>query len=144
MSGNEALDKKVLDMMAKVKAKRAEIRDLAKPQWKTTCSLQLPGWDRLNIQVETDINRLALAFGTLRLIGDGLKIAAKELDCKIDLRWNNYGIEDWLSDIQQQVKRVGLNEEKKKLAAMETKLNTLMSPEQRRQMELEDLEKELG
>lgn len=138
------IDKKVLDLMKKVKAKKALIKELSKPQWTTTCSLQLPGWERLNIQVEQDIGKLGLAFGTLRMLEESLKIASRELDSRVEAKWQNYPVQDWLSDIKQRVQIIGINEEKKRLATMEAKLDTLTSPEQRRAIELEKLESELG
>ena len=138
------IDKQVLDLMNKVKAKRAQIAEVTDRRWTTTCSLQLPGWERLNLQTVTDVETLALAFGTLRQMADAAKIAAKELPAKVSGKWQNYPIADWLGDIQQRVRIIGINDEKKKLKSLEEKLNGLTSEEQRRMLALADIEKELA
>jgi hypothetical protein len=137
------IDKKVLDLMNKVKVKRAQIKELGRATWRTTCSLALPGMERFNIQV-CGKNDLVIAAGILMNIESGCTAASKVLDIQHAPLWQNYPIDDWLADIKQRIKAMDINAEKKKLADMESKLETLTSPEQRRAMELEKLESELG
>lgn len=137
------LDKKVLKLMENVKERRARVGSLQRPSWKTSCSLELPGWERLNIQVCMDLGVLAHAAGTLRRMEDDFVIAAKELEIGIAPKWQNYPIEDWITDIKLRCRVTQIKAEQKKLADMETKLKGLVSEEQRREMALADIEKEL-
>lgn len=137
------LDKKVLKLMENVKERRKRVGSLTKPSWKTSCSLELPGWERLNIQVCMDLGVLAHAAGTLRRMEDDFVIAAKELEIDIAPKWQNYPIEDWVADIALRCRVTQIKAEQKKLTDMETKLKGLVSEDQRREMALEELEKEL-
>jgi len=138
------LDTKVLKLMSEVKARRAKVGALKKPQWSTSCSLVLPGHERLNIQVCSDLSLLAYACGTLNRMAEDIGRAAKELDVAIDPKWQNYPIVDWVSDIKLRVRATQIKSEQQKLDALEAKLKKLTSPEQQRAMELADIEAELS
>ena len=75
---------------------------------------------------------------------EDIKSAAKELVVDIEPKWQAYLIEDWIKDIKLRVRATQIRTEQEKLAAMESKLETLVSPEQRRAMELEKIEAELA
>lgn len=141
---SEALDKKVLDLMDKVKSKRAQIKEMGRVQWTTTCSLVLPGFERVNIQVEGSLHHLLTLIGVLRSMQRGFEDAARELGLKETATWQSFAIDDWVSDIKQRIRVMNINSEKKKLAEMEKKLNSLTSEEQRRAIALQELESELG
>jgi len=140
---SDKLDKKVAQMMDEVKKRRARVGSLKKPQWTTTCSLQLPGMERINIQVVKDLPLLAYACGTLRRMAEDIKSAAKELDIEIEPKWQNYLIDDWISDIKLRVQVTQIKAEQEKLDKLEARLMPLISDEQRREMELEAIRKDL-
>lgn len=140
---SEQLDKKVMDLIATVKERRAKVGSLKKPQWSTPCSLALPGYERLNIQVCPDLGLLAAACGTLLRMKQDIEAASKELDVEIEPTWQNYAIDDWIADIKLRVKVTQLKKEQEKLAKMEAKLKELTSEDQRREMALADIEAEL-
>ena len=54
------LDAKVKKLMDDVQERRKKVGSLKKPQWLTSCSLQLPGHDRLNIQICKDLGLLPI------------------------------------------------------------------------------------
>lgn len=139
----ESADEKVQRLIAEVKRRRAELSALKKPQWLTSCSLQLPGFERINIQVEQDVAMLAFAHGTLsRMYGD-MEHAAKILGLAIVRRWTGYPIDDWISDIELRLKITQIQDQQKHLAKLELALDSLLSPEQRRELELARIEQEL-
>jgi hypothetical protein len=142
MMPNE-LDAKVLKLMEEVKKRRERVGSLKKPQWNTSCSLQLPGHDRLNIQVCSDLSLLAFVCGTLNRMSQDITAAAKELDVQIEPKWQNYAIQDWISDIKLRVRITQIKTEQDKLSALETKLKGLTSEDQRRKMALEEIEADL-
>lgn len=137
------MDKIVDDLMAKVKERREKVGALQKPQWITPCSLVLPGHERLNIQVCNDLGLLAMSCGILMRMKQDMEAASKELDVEIEPKWQNYAIDDWVNDIKLRVKVTQLKREQEKLANLESKLNKLMSPDQRRRMELANIQAEL-
>lgn len=140
---SDQMDAKVEKMLATVKDRRAKVGALTKPQWTTPCSLVLPGYERLNIQVCGDTGLLATACGTLLRMKQDIEAASKELEVEIEPKWQNYAIDDWIADIKLRVRVTNLKKEQAKLAALEAKLQTLMSPEQRRALELAEIENEL-
>ena len=139
----ENMDDKVMKLMDEVRKRREKVGFLKKPQWSTSCSLQLPGQDRLNIQVCNDLAVLAFACGTLQRMSEDIKRAAKELELEIDLKWQNYPIEDWINDIKLRVRVTQIKAEQQKLARLEAKLKPLVSEDQRRKMALEEIEADL-
>lgn len=137
------LDKQVATMMADVKKRRVKIETLKKPQWTTTCSLQLPGHDRLNIQVEKSLPVLAFAIGTLKRMFEDTKAAFEEFEIDEEVRWQNYAIEDWIGDLKLRIKITQIQTEKQKLASIEARLQPLLSEDQRRELALAELQEEL-
>lgn len=140
----KSLDKQVTDMVADVKARRAKIETLQKPHWITPCSLQLPGHDRLNIQIEKSLPTLAFAIGTLNRMLADTQAAFKELDIEDQVEWQSYSIEDWITDLKLRIKITQIQTEKQKLASIEKRLTPLLSEDQRREMALAELSAELG
>lgn len=53
-------------------------------------------------------------------------------------------VEDWLADIKARIAKVKIGEKRKKLEDLEKRLNAIVSPELRAQLELEAIEKALG
>lgn len=141
----KTLDKQVADMMKDVKQRRERIETLKKPQWNTTCSLQLPGHDRLNIQIEKDMGILTFAIGTLRRIAADTKAVVEELELELpDFTWQNYSIEDWITDVKLRIRIIHIQTETRKLKSIETRLQPLLSEDQRREMALAELQEELA
>lgn len=139
----ESADEKVQRLIAEVKRRRAELSALKKPQWLTSCSLQLPGFERINIQVEQDLTLLAVAIGTLSRMRRSIESVFADINLVAPANWNGYLIEDWISDIQLRLKITQIQEQQKHLAKLELALDGLLSPEQRRELELARIEQEL-
>lgn len=143
MAKKADLDAKVAEMMAKVKKKREEVGGLERPRWTTTCSLELPGFDRINIQVVKDISLLLIALGTLQQFGTYVAQLGPDLDVSVTPMWKNFKITDWCDDIRLQVRRINIEAEQQKLAKLEKQLHPLLSDEQRREMALAAIEEQL-
>jgi hypothetical protein len=149
MAKQESTDAKVLRLMDEVKKRRAEVEKLGKPSWLTSCSLTLPalgysGDRRITIQVETDVVTLAAAIGLLNRFKADVEEVGDELEVELDTKWQNYPIDDWVTDLKLRIKITQIQAEKKKLARLEKTLEPLMSPEQQREMALASIEEELG
>lgn len=140
----QTADEKVLALIEEVKRRKATVGKLKRPTWRTTCSLQLPGWDRLNIQIENDRTVLAVASGVLKDFARYCNEAEKDWDCQLSRVWKSFPIEDWLADIELRVSVMSLKSEQDKLKRLEDQLSRLMSPDQRRELELAQIEQELA
>lgn len=137
-------DELVLQLIAKVKDKKKEINDAQKPKWETSCTI---GYnpenvqDRINIQTTTDLNKLVDLYGFLTMREESSKIAAKNLGLKISTKYMGYTFEDWKTDIQSRVNQININLKKKELEELEARLDKLVTPEQRREIELAEIQK---
>jgi len=140
---SENMDAKVMQLMDEVKKRREKVGYLKKPQWSTSCSLQLPGQERLSIQVCNDLSLLVFVCGTLRRMAEDVKAAAKELEVEIEPKWQNYPIEDWIADIKLRIKVTQIRAEQEKLEKLEAKLKPLISEDQRRKMALAEIEEDM-
>lgn len=140
----KTMDVKVQRLLATVKARRAKVGKLKRPQWITPCSLVLPGHERLSIQVCQDLGLLAFACGTLLRMKADMESASKELEVEVKSDWQSYPIDDWIADIKLRIQVTQIKAEQEKLTKLEAKLSTLLSPDQRRAIELASIEDELG
>ena len=137
------LDAKVEALMENVKAKRAEIESLKKPNWKTSQCVELPDGSKHTLSVINDLTHLAMLRISLKSIHDGLVNTNADLGTEIPLTWKSYQLDDWICDVETRIKFLEVDKKKTKLAALEKKLFALTSEEQRRTMELAEIEAEL-
>lgn len=143
MAKAAALDAKVAKLMEVVKKQRKEVAGCKKPQWLTSCSLELPGFQRITIQVELDLAKIAVAIGVLqRMLEDVHRVAAK-LEAKIEPVWQGYSILDWITDLELRINITQMQAKQAKLAKLEAQLNGLLSEDQRRELALADIEAQL-
>jgi hypothetical protein len=58
--------------------------------------------------------------------------------------WGNSSVADWLDDIRTRIGKIQIGEKRKKLEALEERLNKVISPELRAKMELDAIAAELS
>lgn len=135
-------DQQVLQLIEQVKTQRAEIEKAEKPNWLTNCSY--PGTKNTNLRVENDVFALVRIAGELVLSEECSKKAALEIGVSDYVhKISGYVVKDWLSDIKTRVSQIQILEKKEKLRVLEERLNKIISPELRTQLELEAISKEL-
>jgi hypothetical protein len=69
--------------------------------------------------------------------------AAAMLSYDGEFKWQGFTLEQWRADIQTRMNKIQITAKRKELEDMEKQLNNLISPERRREMELEALTKKL-
>lgn len=138
-------DKKVLDMIQLVEKEKDEIKQLEKPNWKTNCLLSvIEGTGKgLNFHVCSNKYDLVKALGFLISKKEEYNKAAGVLKVSGPFVWDGYSFEDWQHDIKLRINKLQIDSKKKKLAALESRLDKVISPELKQKMELEAIEKEL-
>lgn len=134
-------DVKIQKLIDSVNKKKEEIKNISAYSYKTNCAYIEDG-KTINLQV-LDINAIAMKLAFLRRCSDDLAEIEKELGIKILKQIGNYSMADWDSDMCYIIKKKGLEQKRKELSDLENKLNKLVSPELKRQIELEAIEKEL-
>ena len=136
-------DEKTLALIKEVKDRKAEIAKIMKPNWITNCSFSLQsGAAPTNLHVESDVARLIRYAGILITAETNYRAAAAALGVESvpDFMWDNSSVVDWLADIKSRINQVQIASKKKKLEALEARLNAVISPELRAEMELEAIE----
>lgn len=145
-----ATDKKTLELIAQVKTKRAAIAKAEKPAYKTNCSFSYIEGNRgtaINIHVETDLKKLILIAAFLNeRNGSYRNVALKILGVENppEFTWDNFTVDEWTGDIKMRIMKIQISAEKKKLEALEERLNKIISPEKRAELELAAIEEELA
>lgn len=141
------IDTKVLELFNKVKEKQRKIAAASEsPRWVTSCTVGFnpdTTQDRINIQTITDLNKIVDIYSFLLNKEATYDKAIADLGIKIVPKWMGYSIDNWKKDIKTRVGQIQLNNEKKELASLESRLDALITIEQRREMELAAIEKEL-
>lgn len=141
-------DEAVLGLLRKVADKKAEIaKAKKKPQWRTTCTI---GYDqdspsgRVNIQTVRDSRKIVDFYAFLLQREKHQQLAAAELGLEPNLIWQGAPIEDWKHDLKARAGQLSIDEKQVELDELDARVNKLVSPDQRREMELKELQKVLG
>lgn len=141
-------DLRVLQLIREVKQRNQEIARLDKPNWLTNCSFSyVEGSNQtINLHVEQDVRRLVDIAGFLLVRGDAYNRAATELGLASfpPFTWNGFPVAEWLEDIKTRIGKLQISVKRKSLEDAERRLNAIMSPDLRAELELEAITKDLN
>jgi hypothetical protein len=136
-------DQAVLDLLKKVAAKREEIKKAkTRPSWKTNCTfMKDPSTPQsvTNIQTVRDIRKLIEIQAFLMNQETTMNQAASELGVEFDGNWQGFSMDDWKEDLKTRAEQLQIDKNEKELEELDARVNKLVSPEQRREMELKTL-----
>ncbi|NJO63642.1 MAG: hypothetical protein HC836_37270 [Richelia sp. RM2_1_2] len=143
--GNE-MDKQILELIKIAKTKKEEISKAEKPNWKTNCTFKYnqDNAQSTNIQIATDIAALVAILGFLYSQSMYFDKAATTLGVDVKFTWGGSSLDDWRDDIQTRINKIQINKKKAELELVESRLEKLVSPELRAQIELEEISAMLG
>lgn len=140
-------DQKTLELIREVKRRKEEISKAERPVWITNCSFSYSGGrhnDAINIHVEANVQNLVLIAAFLRDRERSYNEAAVELGAEAPpFTWGGFKVADWLEDLKARLNKIQIASKKKKLEELEARLNAIISPELRAQLELEAISSEL-
>lgn len=141
-------DELVLDLLKKVERKKNEIKAAKKaPKWKTNLSIgrdSTTTHGRVNIMTRTDPNEIIDWYIFLMTKADNISKAAEELGLSTDLTWLGFPIADWKDDLKTRAAQLSIDQKQKEMEALDKRVNKLVSPDQRREMELQALQELLA
>lgn len=141
-----AQDEKIKQLLEKVNQKRKEIEKINNPVFLTNCgfSYRESGNEIVNLHTVTDVGEL---------VKIGAFIAEKEImynqyckDHQISapqFKWRSFSAYEWICDVNMRIAKLQISAKRKELDDLENRLNKIVSPEMRQQMELELIEKAL-
>ena len=142
------IDQKVLDLFNLLQTKKKEVEAASeKPNWKTSLSIgfiQDSVATNINIATVTDLAKLVDLHSFLLIKSDYWDKSCKQLGIDVPFKWMGYTLNQWTFDFAARVKQINLSNKKKELAALEIRVNSLITVEQRRELELAELTKEIS
>lgn len=141
-------DKAVLELLSKVKKQKDEIAAAKKkPAWKTTCTISIASedvHDRINIMTVRDTKVLvdicSFLLNKQRLWAE----ASSVLSLDAPDTYMGFSFADWISDLKTRAGQLELDNKKAKIEALDKRINKLVTAEQRRELELVAIQKEMA
>lgn len=130
-------------LFEKVKAKKVAIQKANKPYWETsgmfgytTNSLH----DRIDIRAQTDERKLIEILAFLIDRKEKYEKAAEILGSNHKFTWLGFTVDEWEKDLKLRVDQLNIDKKNKELSDIDARLNALITPELRAQMELESIQ----
>lgn len=140
-------DKKTLELIVEVNRQRAEISKIEKPNWKTSCSFSYVEGNNstINLHVESNVRNLIKIVAFLQNREKSYNQASKDLGVENapEFTWNGFSVADWIEDVKMRINKIQIADKKKKFETLEARLNAIISPELRAEIELEKIANEL-
>jgi hypothetical protein len=147
MAKAKTQDELVQKLIDAAQTKRKAIELAEKPIWLTNSSFSYDEDNssiRRNIRVINNVGELVKIQAFLNQKESYYTDAAKELDYDQPFTWLGFSHADWTADFKVMATKINITKEKQNLEAIESRLDKLISPELKRQLELEAISKELG
>lgn len=140
-------DEKALKLLEVLKAKKEKVEKLSKPQYLTNMTFYYPMDNKqINLHVCNDEEKLFNYFGFIAqtiVFRERAKKELMEVEEIEPLTYDNFTLEEWRTDFKTKLGVINIRKEKASLKLMEEKINGMISPEKRTELELELMEKEL-
>lgn len=133
-------DAKVKELFKIVQQKKLAIEKAEKPCWQTSGTFGYSSnsaHDRTNIQTITDTRKIVDMYSFLIDRQEKSEKAAQELGVTYSFSWLGFKVDEWKSDFQTRINQIMIQEKRKEFAELEARLNAIISPELRAEMELE-------
>lgn len=133
-------DQKVKDLFNTVQEKKLAIEKAERPCWNTSGTFGYSSnsaHDRINIQTLTDQRKIVEMYAFLIDREEKSTKAAKELGVDYGFTWLGFTVDEWKSDFQTRVNQISIQEKRKELKEIESRLNAILSPELKAEMEFE-------
>jgi hypothetical protein len=133
-------DEKVRELFDLVQSKKLVIEKAERPCWKTSGNFGYSAnsaHDRTTIATVTDVRKIVEMYAFIMDRKDKSESAAKDLGVEYNFTWLGFSVDEWKEDFQTRVNQISVQEKRKELAELESRLNAIISPELKSQMELE-------
>jgi hypothetical protein len=113
-----------------------------KASWKTNCAFLTASINPTNVQTASEAVLVKL-HAEMAVVQSFRAKSAEILGCTTTDDWWGYSYDDWTHDFKKRISILNLKAKKDSLAALEKRLDAIVSPEQRRALELSNIMKEL-
>jgi hypothetical protein len=135
-------DELVKELFNEVQGKKLAIEKAERPCWLTNGNFGYSAnsaHDRANVQTLNEPRKIVDMLAFLIDRKEKSQKASEELGVKYNFTWLGFTVEEWKSDFQTRINQISIQEKRKELAEIEARLNAIISPELKAQMELEIL-----
>ncbi len=140
-------DKKTLALIADIKKRKDELRKLDRPTWRTNCAFAFEEGPSspMNIQV-VNLRQLVEIVAFLHRKKLDYEEAGRVLGVENlpKFEWRGYSAEEWTEDVRLRISRIEIVAKKKQLETLEARLNSIISPELKAELELDAIQSELN
>jgi len=133
-------DKKIKELFDLVQEKKLAIEKAERPCWNTGGGFSYSAnsaHDRVNIQTLNDSRKIVEMYAFLIDREEKLEKASKKLGVDYTFTWLGFTIDEWESDFQTRINQITIQEKRKELKEFEARLNIVISPELKAQMEID-------
>ena len=141
-------DERAQKLIEIIQLKKKEIEQAEKPQYRTNCMFNYTegmATGGINLQVQQDLVVLVNILSFLNNKEASFDLTTEELGLTdLKFTWQGHSVADWKADIQTRINKIQIKKKKDELAVYESKLNNIISPERKAQMELDELERSLA
>lgn len=137
------IDSVVSELLAKVKTEKVLVEALkstVSKSWITTCTIGFDGSpSKINIQTAQESTLIEI-LSKLYILADAHTAVLSILNMPSrEFTYQGYTFSDWTADVKKRISLLELKTKEANLALIEAKLDTLVSPDKRREMELDDV-----
>lgn len=144
----EEKDKITLDLINQVKLQKKDIERAERSSFATNMLFSYTENPQagVNLNVESSVRNLICIAAFLKERQRAYAETAAEMGV-IDppaFTWMGFGVKEWTEDVRTRIGRIQIQAKKRKLEGLEERLNRIISPELRAEMELDAIQAELG
>ena len=135
-------DQRVEALFAKLQAKKAEVANAERPQWITDGKFRYSEsmGNSVDIMTVRDERKLVEILTFLKERSVRYVESAQELGVNVTFTWLSFTVEEWTSDLRTRISILQITKKRTELAELEQRVNAVMTPELRREMEMKALE----
>lgn len=141
------IDQTIQTLFTKVgerKKKVAALETEVAKSWKTNCTFRLIGAVSPTNITTASVEVVEEIATHIVMIERARVAAGAELDRQLSTKIQGYEFSDWFADLNKRFAMINIREEKKQLEDLEKRLNSVLSPEERRRLEVEALARDIG
>jgi hypothetical protein len=139
------IDTKISELFTVVEKQKEEVAKAKKAisrGWNTTCSFKSSG-SAVSIQTSSE-EVVVKCLGELIGFRNNFEEAMKLLGVQKEFKHDGFTFNEWLEDFQKRISTINIKSKEEKLKTLESRLTSIVSPEQKRQMELDSIMKEIN
>lgn len=135
-------DERVQLLFEALQTKKAEVANAERPQYITGGAFRYSESTGASIDIITERNEKKLVEILTFLLERSEKyvIAAKQLKVNVAFTWLGFTVEEWFTDLETRISSLQIAKKRTELKELEEKVNKVVSPELKLEMEMKALE----